>query len=393
MKKILIIHHSGATGGGLTGLLGVIAKLKEENSITVLSLFDGPATDYILKSGVKVIRPESWFYLKYYSIYVHSEAYYFNIIDELKKTRAMFIYFLNMFFFAPRLLKTIAKEEEIIYVNSACLSDWSFAAYLLKKKVIIHVREPLAKGIFGIRKKILQAIIYKYANKVVSVSKDNSSRVNARDKSTVIYDPVVTENRTGTKSVVNDPLLKYFIYLGGTQRIKGFEQLTESLAYLKENIRIFFLGGIVHSKKQGFKHLIRQLFDPYSRKHEDLIQLLTASKNIINIGQTDDVFSFLEKSIALICPYSKPHAALPILESFSMRKPVIVSDVSGMEELVDGQNGIFFINNDPKSLADRINEVSVLSKEEYSLMQAAAGNSYRQICNLENSISTIINEI
>lgn len=393
MKKILIIHHSGLTGGGLIALLGLIAELKKENTVTVLCLFDGPAINYILKSGVKVIRPEACFYRRYYTIFVHSEVYYYNLIDEIKKIKAMILYFLNMFLFAPRYLKTIAKDEDIIYLNSTFLSDWAYAGYRLKKKVVIHIREPLAKGFLGLRMKILQIVIHKFTNKVIAISKDNLVRVNASGKSSVIYDPVLTTGRSETKPIVVDSSLKYFIYLGGSQRIKGFEQLTESLRYLKEDIRIFFLGGISHYNNHGFKHLARQLFDPYSRKFKSLVRTLTDSKNIINIGETDAVFSYFEKSIALICPYSKPHAALPILESFSLRKPVIVSDIKGMEELVDGKNGVFFRNNDPRSLADRINELSLLTKEEYNLMQVACESEYQKIRDRKDSVLSVIEEL
>lgn len=393
MKNILIIHHGQGVGGGLISLIGLIDKLKANNKIEVLSIFGGIAVQYLQRTGVNVIIPKSKFYLKYYGIFVHSAATYFNVIDCMKKAKTFILYLLSKYFFAQKELEEISSKYDVVYLNSTFISDWALAAKRLHKKVVIHVREPLSNGFFGIRRRIIRNTIKKYCDHIIAVSQDNCNRIGIPNKTIVIYDPVVKKDRDQLEDIEIDNSCKYFLYLGGMMRIKGFEQMVESLDFLDNNIRIFFLGDDVHYHSAGLKHMFRQFLDPYCRKNEYLMRKLMASPKIIYVGRTDKVFSYYKKSIALISPFSKPHASVPILEAFSLSMPVIVSDVKGMEELVNSKNGVFFKNKDPKSLAIRINEMASLSKTEYNLMKAASIDTYNRIRTRKDSVSSVIEKV
>lgn len=393
LKSILIIHHGQGVGGGLIALLGLIAELKQTNRVHVLSIFDGVAVDYLRKTGVAVTVAKSRFYIKFYQLFIHSEASYFNIIDAIRNVKSIILFFLSKYYFSRKELCNIASDYDVIYLNSTFISDWAMAAKLLKKKVVIHVREPLSRGLIGFRRSIIRKTINKYCDQVISISYDNASRLDLQYKTTVVYDPVVTKNRSLSEREITNRKFKYFVYLGGMARIKGFEQFVESLDYLNEDIRIFFLGGESEYAVNGFKRLVRQTLDPFFLKNIHLIEKLKKSEKIIYVGLVDDVFYYYENSIAAICPFSKPHASLPILEAFSVGKPVIVSDVKGMDELVDGTNGEFFKNSNPKSLAHKINEMSRISDGDYEKMRAACANKYKQIRERSDSVMSVVSGI
>lgn len=392
-KSILIIHHGQGIGGGLIALLGLIAELKENNRVHVLSIFDGIALDYIRRTGVTVTVAKSRFYLKFYQLFIHSDASYFNVIDSIRNIKSLILYFLSKYYFAGKELRNIDSDYEVVYLNSTFISDWARASKLSKKKVVIHVREPLSKGFLGFRHGIICQTINKYCDQVIAISYDNACRLGLQYKTTVVYDPVVTKNRNRSKQKIINRQFKYFVYLGGMARIKGFEQLVESLDYLNEDIRIFFLGGESEYAINGLKRLVRHYLDPFFIKNQRLIEKLKKSEKIIHVGLVDDVFYYYENSIAAICPFSKPHASLPVLEAFSVGKPVIVSNVKGMEELVDGRNGVFFENSNPESLARKINKISQISEEDCEAMRFACFNKYKQIRERIESVTSVINKI
>lgn len=393
MKNILIIHHGRGIGGGLIALIGLIEELKVNNHIEVLSVFDGIAVQYLRQTGVNVVIPKSKFYLKYYDLFVHSAAAYFDIIDCLKKAKSFIMYILSKCCFAKKELEGIGFNYDIVYLNSTFASDWALAAKRLNKKVIIHIREPLSRGILGIRRQILRNTINEYCDRIIAITRDNCNRVNLPNKTTIVYDPVVKKGRDELEKIEFDPSLKYFLYLGGMMRIKGFEQMVGSLDYLKENVRIYFLGDEVCYHSTGLKYKIRQILDPYLRKHQYLVQKLKTSPKIIYVGQTDKVFAFYRRSTALISPFSRPHASLPILEAFSLGLPVIVSNIMGMDELVNDRNGLFFKNNDPKSLANKINAMASLSQTEYDVMKIACLNTYKQIQERKETVSSVVERL
>lgn len=392
MKKILIIHHGVGVGGGLIALLGLIEELKINNKIAVLSIFDSEAVVYLRNMGVKVYLPKSKFYAKFYGLFVHSKASYFSLIDLVRNLKNMLSFFLSKVFFAKKELMNLNIDYDIVYLNSTFISDWSLAANKLGKKVIIHVREPLAKGFFGVRKRMIRNTINKYCDRVIAISKDNARRIALKDKTTVVYDPVVYKGRDASVEIVSNPKFKYFLYMGGMQRIKGFEQFVQSLKYVDKVVKIYFLGGDFAPSKSKLKRLV-SLVDPYMWRINSLITCLNESDVIIKVGLVDNIFDYYNNSIALISPFSKPHASLPVLEAFCVGIPVIVADVEGMDEIVNDGNGLFFRNKDPKGLARAVNKMASFNSVHYQMMAKNAKNKFKELDRDNGSVQFVIDTI
>ncbi len=397
MKSILIIHHGQGVGGGLVALLGLINGLRKEYEVSVLAIFDGVAVDYLRANGVNVYIAKTRFYKKYYNIFIHSEASNFTILDFIKDGWSFFLFFLSKYFFAERELVSLQCQFDIVYLNSTFISDWARAARKLSMKVVIHIREPLAQGIFGNRRIILRRTIQRYCNKIIAITYDNAKRVDLMNKTSVVYDPVLVNRCLNEKSITQDQSceMKYFTYVGGTYQIKGFEQLVKALPYLAEDVRIFFLGGQYQFPKYGIKWLMRYLFDPYVRKYNKLFQLLINSDKIVYVGLADNVFDYYNTSVAVISCFSKPHASLPVLEAFSISKPVIVTDVDGMNEITGKEYHFYTKNGDATSLAMRINEMAAISEKDYQNLCIFVHKRYLEIRRLEEkiSVSSIIREL
>lgn len=391
MKNILIIHHGRGVGGGLIALLGLIEELKFKNKVQVLCVFDSEAVQYIEKLGVTVTIAKSRFYSKFYGIFVHSEASYFDIIDFSRNIKNIIGFFLSKYIYAKKELSNLNIESDIIYLNSTFISDWALAAKKNKKETFIHIREPLARGVFGIRKSIIKSSINKYCDQIIAISRDNALRVGLEDKTNIVYDPVVVKGRSTSHEVNQNPSFKHFLYMGGMQRIKGFEQFVQALPFLNENVRVYFLGGDFRFPDNKIKRFILFL-DPYMWRINSLIKSLNKSKHIIKIGLVDNIFDYYTNSISLVSPFSKPHAALPILESFSVGKPVVVSDIMGMDELVDLNNGLFFKNGSGRELANAINKMSTLNNSEYLEMCNNAKDKFVEIVRQNQSVQSIIDK-
>ena len=124
-----------------------------------------------------------------------------------------------------------------------------------------------------------------------------------------------------------------------------------------------------------------------------LITGLNKSEKIINIGLVDNIFDYYSTSLALISPFSKPHASLPVLEAFSIGKPVIVSNVTGMDELVNVNNGFIFKNGDEIALANAINKMAVIEDVQYQILSENAKVEYFKIMNKNVKVQSIIDAI
>lgn len=396
MKNILIIHHGVGYGGGLIALLGLIKELQKNYKVTVYCIFKSEAIEYIKETGVEVLFPKNKIFYKYfYSILLHSTADYFNFFKYILKIYSLVVYLVNKYIFSKFEFYHIIEKFDLIYLNSTFISDWAYFPKKSGKKVVIHVREPLKNNPYSLFYNLIRNNINSNCDWIIAITNDNAKRVNLLDKTTVVYDPIVNK-RLNDKQELKVPInneYKYFVYLGGSSRIKGFEQMVEALKYLNNNIRIFFLGEYDH-KLNSIKQYIKVLLDPYQLKKIRLYKKIKESPNIILIGKTHDVFYYYKNSIATISPFSKPHASLPIIESFSVAVPVIVSDIDGMDEFVsEGTNGMFFKNNNSLHLSSRINQMSSLPEQEYLKYKANSRETYKFITENRKSITEIIEKL
>jgi len=383
-KNILIIHHGSGLGGGLIALLGIIRELRSDYNISVFTIFNSEAIEYIKREGVNVIENNSFYYQKVYRIFSHSAASYSSPLRLILKFYNFLNFVFNKYFYSRIALKNVINKFDLVYLNSTFISDWAYFPKKRDKKVIVHVREPLKTSKFNIYSSIIKRNINKFCDQIIAISYDNAERINIRNKTSIIYDPVVTNLVEGKSEPVLQTNYKYFAYLGGSARIKGFEQMVNCLAFLNDNIRVFFLGNYTSVKR----------IDSYYRAQRDLLNKMRKSEKCIFVGKSDNPLFYLRNSIANISPFSKPHAALPILESFSLGIPVIVSDIKGMDELVtDGDNGFLFKNNDPFDLASKINYLSNAEEDELISLRHRSMQRYNQIRNSSKSLKDIIMSI
>ncbi|WP_157956062.1 glycosyltransferase [Flavobacterium kingsejongi] len=388
-KKILIIHHGSGLGGGLVALIGLIKELKIDHDVSVFCVFDSDAVDYLKALNVTVYLSQSKFYKKYYNLFTHSAASYNNLMNSLKKIYLFFLSLLNIFFFSARELKKFNGKFDVLYLNSLFIADWIPVGRKYGfKKTVVHVREPLDSGFAG--KFWFRMLLKKYSDLIICVSKDNLKRINIKNKSICVYDPVVVRESQIVNLDIRD---KNFIYLGGSQRIKGFEQLINSLEYLNDNIRILFLGPIdeITENYSSMNFKIRSVFSSYLRYDIKKLKLkFENSDKIIRIGKVNNVFDYYQNAIGIICPFAKPHACLPILEGLSIGKPFILSNVEGLNELPINDVFLQFKNGDYLDLANKINQMSEFSASKFLEISDLAKDNFKNIVRTNPNVSIIL---
>ena len=347
--KILYIHHGVGIGGAPISLLNLIKKLDQEKyAIKIACLKDGEHVKLFRSQGINVeiinastkyfIHAETgriqWYYFPYYII-------------------VFFIWLYTAFFAAPRYLKE--QHADIVHLNSHVLSSWAFAAKKQGFKVILHNREAIAKGYFGVRKLILQYLIKNYTDQIVNISKDNRDRLGIDDKSSVVYNSVKIPSKY--REPFDDINNIKVLYLGGTAKIKGFENIVEATKYLSTNVELIFCGSIEESSNRGFFQYVTSILERKSKSN--FLKELKSNNRVKLVGLVKDVESYLNNCDILVTPFKISHFSRPAIEAFAHGKPVIGTDVIGMDEIIDhGINGLIVKNNKPKELATAINELS-----------------------------------
>ena len=391
--KILFIHHGAGWGGAPISMMNTINKLdKSQYEPHVLLLQDSVVKDRLAENNIAYTVCKSRFYRKYYTYLSHSDAGYIQPYKIYKQFKIVTSWFMSKYIYAPKVLKK--HKFDIVHLNSSVLSDWVYPASKMGK-VIYHVREPVSKGMFGFRYNFIRSEVKKYADKIIAISKDNAARINLPEKTEVVYNFIDIPDE-----IVQKSNKKSILYVGGVAKIKGIDTLIEAIPMINKDIQLNLAGHfpkLLHLS--NFKKIAYQLLYPSAYRLR--FQLITIAKldNVNMIGGFSSIGALLQESTFLISPFTVPHFSRPVIEAFAYGKPVIASDVIGMDEIVDNEiNGLIIKRNNPKALADAIN--TLVNKPELLKKMGISGRSKAielyspkvNILKIENMYNELINE-
>lgn len=349
--KILFIHHGEGIGGALISLVNLINNLdKGKYDIKVGLLTGGEAERVLLRNNIKyeVIggtrnyfahnkTPKiHWRYIyRYVKIYKHWRNTSENI--------------------APKFLEK--HKPDVVHLNSHVLTDWAYSASKMNIKVILHNREAISHGYFGIRFKILKRLIKENCDYIINISEDNRRRLGIKsNNSVVIYNFVDIPHSYRSPMQDTEGKIK-ILYLGGMAYIKGFPTVVKALKHLNSGIIIQFAGNYGRiGKDETLKGLLKDWVKKNLYPSYKYLKIMHESANAEYLGLLKNPFPYINAADILITPFTKEHFSRPAIEAFAYGKPVIGSNVEGMSEIINhNKNGILVPKEAPVSLAKAIN--------------------------------------
>ena len=116
---------------------------------------------------------------------------------------------------------------------------------------------------------------------------------------------------------------------------------------------------------------------------------MKSSQNVQFLGLLSNSIDYIKNCDVLISPFTIPHFSRPIMEAYACGKPVVVSDIDGMSEIVqEGVTGYLIPNNDSKALAECLNR---LADERKVLKELGrnGGNYFKKVFAPEKNIEII----
>lgn len=389
--KILFIHHATGWGGAPNSMISLIKNLDQQRfDVKVLLIKHSMVADKLKENNINYAVAKSKFYKKHYKYFTHSEAGYIKWYQVYKFFKLSLFWLLSRFYFAKR---ELAKHDyDIVHLNSSVLTDW-LAPAKQRGKVIIHIREPFRKGRFDILRPVFRSQMRKHADHIIAISKDNAKRVNLPEKTTVIYNYAEVPGKAPSKNSYSS---KKVLYLGGSQSIKGYYTMVDALDYLEDDVVVYFGGYYSINKRQkGIKGKLKQIAKRFQRWHlMAAIRKMHSHPKAKVIGLTHNVSDYLHEACCLVSPFSSPHFARPIIEAYLHKKPVIGSDVEGMDEIIEHEvTGLIVPRNNPKALAYAINALTKNKEQAKSYGEAGWSVAKHKFSNNINQFVEVYNKM
>lgn len=368
MKKILYIHHGKGLGGAPLSLLYLVLELnKKIYKPIVLFLYKSDAVDLFKSYGIKIIGPI------FEHDFPHTKIWWYKWYHVHHLIKSIYSQIKTIFYIASYWYKKI--KPDIVHLNTSSLIGWAIAAKKANIPIVWHIREPLADGYFGIRKKLIKKIIARYATKIVPICKNDAKPWIDLNKTNIIYNPVNKnifypreKNSSEIKEFIkinNIPFnAKTILFLGGLSVEKGTHIILESFIRLKKILPIshLIMAGYFDLDKKS-----KILYSPSDKYKKYISNLIKKEMNSITIlGPINNVPIAMAASNIIVFPATVGHFARPLIEAGFMSKPSLASKIEGVNEIIkDGETGFLIEPSDYNKWTDAL--FKLITNEELAL--------------------------
>jgi glycosyltransferase involved in cell wall biosynthesis len=260
----------------------------------------------------------------------------------------------------------IADERpDVVYLNSLILPSAAVATRRTGTNLVWHVRESVAQGVFGFRRRWYRKMLGNLPNEAVFLSRSDARRFGKQDPNwRVIPDQakfsqdMPARDTVAAKRGLGLPeTARVILYLGGFSEIKGIFPLMHSVPEVREAVpeAVFLVGG-VHSRPTGRRYQLKSrilaLFGSKTSFAEAEEAVARAGAGVVVAPFVDDPGRYLHAADLLVFPSVEPHFARPVIEAFAHGVPVVASAIGGPDDLVsDGSTGLLVEPGNARALA------------------------------------------
>jgi len=282
-------------------------------------------------------------------------------------------------------------QPEVVHFNSIVLAPYLPVAHALGIPTVLHVRESVLPGIFGVRKAWLERLLARYADAVVVICRDNLHTLRlAAGKATVIYEPLdftkfdyrlAQPDARAQLGIAPDAHVVLFAG-GSVPEIKGLWEYLHAMQHLRLTdprlvclMPSFSPPTLIPAPRLS---LLGRLH-PGRRRAQALRDFLTESgltSQIKGFPFRFDIERFIAASDVVCVPHIQPHFSRTVVEAHAMRKPVAAFCIGGIEEVVaHNESGLLVPVGDVRGLADAVQRLLA----DPALGRQLGDAGYRQI--------------
>ncbi|MDA7857975.1 glycosyltransferase family 4 protein, partial [bacterium] len=342
MKRILYIHHGKGIGGAPLSLLYLIRSLdKTKYYPIVLCLYKSKAVDLYRNEGIETYLTSSIKNFSHTTLHWYSLKYFLKLFSRI-------IWFLPSIINTCKIVKDL--RVDLIHLNGASLAPSAIGSKLAGIPVVWHIREPISKGYFGIRKFLLKHCINKLSDRVISICRSDAKRLIKSDKVQIIYnfvdfqefDRLISgENFRREFKITNQT--KTVGMFGGVTEVKGTLEFIKAAKLVQgkiPDVKFFIVGPLFSKMKKGIKQILKRIIKSilgmrnYYEKITKFIKNNNLDQTVIFTGVRHDIPNILASLDLVAFPSIVPHFGRPIIEAGAMAKPVVAFNVDGPNELI-----------------------------------------------------------
>lgn len=367
--SVLYIHHAGPFGGSSKSLLEMVKAFPQDAVVAHVVTPYGTAADAFERAGLAVLRTRGIPGVFHAHIGYYCRLRWFLLLREL--------------YYTPFALGTLLRARgkwtdiQLVHLNDASILAICLARLVYRVPLIVHVRHTIETAKGKMRRRLLRAVLHRYADAVIAI--DESVRRTLPDgvKAHVIHNgvslsPEAAPHEGSIRHEVDTMRQGTLVGLVGFYpAAKGVYDFIEAARICRErNLNVRFL--IVGDNPREVSRLSRWILEkvgvvqrmPIRGEIENLIRAYGLADWVQLTGSVGDMVAVYQ-SIDMLCfPSHCEAAGRPVFEAAFAKVPSIVAmtDSPG-DVIVNGRTGICVRPQDPHALADAIERLAADPRE------------------------------
>ncbi len=241
---------------------------------------------------------------------------------------------------------------DVVLVNTITIPSWIAAARLARVPVLCHVHEAENRYPWAFRAALVAPLLMcrrVVANSVATRDALVSAMAPLARRTRVVHNGVRGPSSVRPPRPRSSSDALELVQVGRLSLVKGSDISLEAVAAARatgRDVRLTYYGSVFTGNEGFLRRLQDRAVEP------DL------AGAVVFAGQVDEPWSGLERADAVLVPSRMESFGNAAVEALLADRPVIVSDVQGLREVVpDERTGLRFSANDPAALARAIVEV------------------------------------
>jgi hypothetical protein len=392
-NTVLCIQHTSEISGSLISHLQTLKSLDQEakkndrHYYFIIICKHRKMLSHYLSAGYREV---------YYFPWIVQIGHCSGLTYNLSTFRGSILLIKHLFFFIPsilfQMLLFLRFRPHLIYLNSSTLLSSSIAAWILFIPSLIHIRETLQEGRWGIRKFFFSKFIPLFSKKMIFISPHEQSTYSSYqdDKKEMIMNPFGDiEFSKIYHAAISTPPIHFFkiLTLGGINPLKDTLILLKSILQCSDDkpIEVTILGDMDALSK--LQHKKDPLFSYYQEVHHTISLFKETNHQIIIIGESSNVSYHIQNSHLLFFGTPFPHFPRPIYEAFFLRCPVLTCTSMAIYELFDREN-CFLTERTINNISKNINLLYQKFQDHdfrYHVLTPMLDRAYQQSLRMSNA--------
>ena len=336
---------------------------KGNNVLYIIELLSGKTKGALfnIKSSLPlhgIVKAEELDEFKIYSEYLNLESVYIVVRTEKLFSIKNWVTYIQ-------LCSKIRSFKPAVFHSALILGISESLLYFFRNRMVLTVHDPFVHS--GETSKILEIkrkFAFKFTPKLVLLNKNQQQlfldtyKLSSRKvylNALGVYDCL---NYLAKKKYCKDKIAdNYILFFGHFSPYKGIDILCESMIEVHKYVPNL-VCVIAGNGNLNFD------YSPYAE--------LRYIKLINQYIETERLSNLISNSRFVVCPYKDATQSGVVFSSFALCKPVIATNVGGMNEsVIDGKTGILISPNNTSSLTEAIiklyNNTELISKMENNI--------------------------